>query len=416
MRSACAATAGWARAGASAGSPLPRPAQHAGRGNHRARRPRQAVGRARVTGGGQLDPRDAGGGRGRKQPARFRRRREHRRGAAAAGEAPHPRIAQPAVAPPPRPAARGRGTPSTTSALAPTTMSENSAKASRAARLPAASPGNRQARPGRPVRDSRPRRPQHRHDHDAAHQRRRIEARGQPRGRERRRGLVTAHRADDADPRPRLEPDDHPRRNRPARAPASRPARPPAPDRDPVAGREGRRRGDSGIVTARASPGATVTPPTRTPRAGGSTSIEPTYSVARRSTSFAISARSACNALRSISRKRSTNPPILLRGHLRLAAHEQPVLAVENVHLVPGPEGNVGLRRQEATPDAHVQQRVVREEARGRGGEPHAHRSVFELDGGRREPGRGRNLGRRVAGFDQTLYEGARGAFEHRRT
>jgi hypothetical protein len=35
-------------------------------------------------------------------------------------------------------------------------MSENSAKASRAARLPAASPGKRQARPGRPVRDSRP--------------------------------------------------------------------------------------------------------------------------------------------------------------------------------------------------------------------------------------------------------------------
>jgi hypothetical protein len=35
-------------------------------------------------------------------------------------------------------------------------MSENSANASRAARLPAASPGKRQARRGRPVRDSFP--------------------------------------------------------------------------------------------------------------------------------------------------------------------------------------------------------------------------------------------------------------------
>jgi hypothetical protein len=169
------------------------------------------------------------------------------------------------------------------------------------------------------------------------------------------------------------------------------------------------------MVTARASPGATVTPPTRTPRAGGSTSIEGTYSVAALA-SFAISARSACNGAPFDLEKAHTNPPILLRGHLRLASHQQAVLAVENVHLVTGPEGNVGLRRQEATPDAHVQQRVVREEARGRRGEPHAHRSVFELDGGRREPGRGRNLGRRVTGFDQTLGRGCVRRLRARRT
>ena len=73
-----------------------------------------------------------------------------------AGEAPHAGIvSRPSHhhrAPPPAP-----GTASTTSALAPTTMSENSAKASRAAPLARGVAGKAPgASPGRPVRDSCP--------------------------------------------------------------------------------------------------------------------------------------------------------------------------------------------------------------------------------------------------------------------
>ena len=85
------------------GGPPPRPAQHPGRGNHRARCPRQTVGRGGVTGGGR---RTLGCWRAAaaKQPVRFR----WRRNIAAAPPQPPGDIIQPSVdhhrAPRPRPA------------------------------------------------------------------------------------------------------------------------------------------------------------------------------------------------------------------------------------------------------------------------------------------------------------------------
>ena len=125
--------------------PAPRAPPAPGRRPHRAVSPRRTADPSR-------EPRRPPP---HQQPPRFRRRREHRHCAArrasrrTRGSLSRPR----ATTAPRRPRA---GTPSTISALAPTTMSENSAKASRAARLPAASPGKRHGRPARPVRDSRP--------------------------------------------------------------------------------------------------------------------------------------------------------------------------------------------------------------------------------------------------------------------
>src|SRR5262249_13615883 len=111
-----------------------------------------------------------------------------------------------------------------------------------------------------------------------------------------------------------------------------------------------RGRGDSAMVTWRASPGATVTPPTRPPRAGGSTSMrDALLRVLAGPEPCDFGAQRVQRAPLEI-QEAEADPPILLGRHLRPAPHEQALAAVDDFHLVACPERNVGLARQKATP------------------------------------------------------------------
>ncbi len=150
-----------------------------------------------------------------------------------------------------------RGPPSTISACAPTTTSEKSAKASREARFPTASPGNGSCAAGRLFAASRPpaRSTGTTTTLPASAPGSRLAAR-----------RVAARAAVASTPRTAattliLGPGLLPTMTQAGTARAA------ALDARPRAG------GASGILTARASPGATETPPTLRPRAGNSTAI-----------------------------------------------------------------------------------------------------------------------------------------------
>src|SRR4029079_7058468 len=99
------------------------------------------------------------------------------------------------------------------------------------------------------------------------------------------------------------------------------------------------------IDTARASPGATVTPPTRTPRAGGSTSM--------RSGSLPgelgdLGAERLQRAALEVEEAQA-HPPLLLGGDLGLAAQDRAIVCVEDIQLIAGADGNVTVGREDAT-------------------------------------------------------------------
>ena len=244
---------------------------------------------------GRLAPTARPPGCGRRWPRRAARASSPARAAARrrAPLASASRLTRGSASPP----ARDDGAPPAADAVrrarrarcAPTTTSENSANASRSARLPPASPGKCQATTGAPPRGTADRPAagpgRRRRCHEAAAG---SSAGGQPARRAGRRGLEAAHGAHHAHARSRPWCRRPPRRESSARRPAAPSAAPSAPT--------------SGIDTARASPGPTVTPPTLTPRTGSSTSMSlggqavEAGSAGVLTDSRAISARSGCSA------------------------------------------------------------------------------------------------------------------------
>ena len=249
-----------ARAGSSAPrvgrqAPLARPRQHARRRDHGAGRPRQAVGASCAspaadswTPGNPAPP-----PRPRAARATWPAPRTSRSRRCPARQPPHPRIGQTAVHDDRAAPAAARNAQHDQRARPDDDVREQREGVARrplagrvARKAPGAAADGPCATAGPPGRSTG-------HDDHAARQRRRIEARGQPRGRQRRRRLDAAQRADDADARPRLQADHHPRRNRsapPVSGPGSRrPTSPPAPS--PRARRRRQRDGDRARLARR---------------------------------------------------------------------------------------------------------------------------------------------------------------------
>ena len=335
------------RCRARSAAPSPARARTPGRGDHRARRPRQAVGRARVAGGGQLDPRDAGRRRRREQPVRFRRRREHRRRAAAAREPPHPRIGQAAVhddgaAPPP-----ARNPEHDERARADDDVREQREGVARRAACRRRRPENARRGADGPS------------------------ATAGPPGRST--GTMTTLPISAAGSRPAAS------RAAASAAVVSTPRSAPTtltrgPGFSPTTTQAGIDGATGASAGARRRPTSTRAARRLAPRrqrdgdrarlAGRDRhATDPntacgrldqhrtrSYSRARASASFAISARSACSALRSTSRKRRPTQRSCLAATFALQRSEQPVALVEDVQLVAGARGERRSRRAGSSP------------------------------------------------------------------